>query len=87
MQKSRADAAAAAAAAARADALERASRLKGTERGREAVRLAAENKALLEMLTSAAVGDPTIKGRLDAIKERYQAEVRLQTPIELKCRS
>lgn len=74
-RKSQLSSAEAAAAAARADALARSTRLKASTRGREAARLAAENKALLEVLSQAADGNPGVQGKLQGIRERYEGTV------------
>jgi hypothetical protein len=71
--KSRRDTAGAAAAAARADPLSRSAWLQGTARGREAARLAEENKALLAVLSEAAGDNPTLAERLTEIRARYKA--------------
>lgn len=71
-RKTQLNSAEAAAAAARADALARSSKLKVTSsRSREAARLAAENKALLEVLTTVADGNPSIQAKLQAIRQQY----------------
>jgi hypothetical protein len=72
-RKTQLNSAEAAAAAARADALARSSKLKSSARSREAARLAAENKALLEVLTTVADGNPEIQAKLQAIRQRYPA--------------
>lgn len=71
-RKTQLNSAEAAASAARADALARSSKLKITStRSREAARLAAENKALLEVLTTVADGNPSIQAKLQAIRRKY----------------
>lgn len=83
-RKTQLNSAEAAAAAARADALARSSKLKVTSsRSREAARLAAENKALLEVLTTVADGNPSIQAKLQAIRQQYPTAsvVRSPTPV------
>lgn len=81
-RKTELNSAEAAAAAARADALARSSKLKVTSsRSREAARLAAENKALLEVLTSVADGNPSIQAKLQAIRQRYPVGSQVRPPV------
>eukprot|EP00892_Ulva_mutabilis_P005442 jgi/Ulvmu1/326/UM001_0330.1 len=70
-RKTQLNSAEAAAAAARADALARSSRLKASSRSREAARLAAENRALLEVLSQVAQGNPSIQQKLESIRQQY----------------
>jgi hypothetical protein len=65
----------AATAAAHADADAASATLKSSSRGREAARLAAENKALLDMLSQAADGRAELQEKLDAIRSRYASQV------------
>jgi hypothetical protein len=65
----------AATAAARADALAQATKLQSSSRGREAARLAAENKALLEMLSQATDGNTELQKKLEGIRSRYASQV------------
>ena len=76
-KRSQDESAAAAAAAARADALARSERLKSSSRGRDAAKLAEENKALLQVLAEAADKNPSLQEKLKEIKATYEAaEVR-----------
>lgn len=80
-RKTQLNSAEAAAAAARADALARSSKLKITStRSREAARLAAENKALLEVLTTVADGNPSIQAKLQAIRQQYPVASKVRFP-------
>ena len=72
-------------AEARADAAAQATAFKSSTRGQEAARLAAENKALLEVLSQATDGNPELQERLSSIRSRYATSVRLCLTQKAAC--